>query len=278
MAPRASLAGRRRRRGLRALHQLAVADALLHVLRLLAIPRCRPRTRSRDRASGPCARPSRRACSGARGPGASVYSTFISWSAFSIFQQGCPPTFTHSFLQRCSVTAIVASSVSTTLRYACAGDRSRRLRPAAARGCRRTRTVARRAGVRALRLRRREARARGARHRARARGRRANRVRHTRGVDPPPPVRRVRTLSRRTRIDVRGVRCADDRTRRLRGARRTVRRSCDSRRDRRRDRDDGRTARVRAPRRRTRATRTRARRRQRLRRPAVRRSARTARR
>src|SRR5947209_8823337 len=34
----------------------------------------------------------------------------MSWSAFSIFQQGCPPIFTHSFLQRWSVTAIWPSS------------------------------------------------------------------------------------------------------------------------------------------------------------------------
>src|SRR4051794_30783577 len=48
----------------------------------------------------------------------------MSLRAFSTFQHGCPPTFTHSFLQRCSVTAIVASllrqaepAVSDSLRH-----------------------------------------------------------------------------------------------------------------------------------------------------------------
>src|SRR5438034_372490 len=60
----------------------------------------------------------------------------MSSRAFWTFQHGCPLTLTHTFGQRCSLTAISTSwsRGPTTLRYAGAGSGSRRLRPAGARG------------------------------------------------------------------------------------------------------------------------------------------------
>src|SRR5665647_1359896 len=227
MAPLgASLARGGRGRALRTLHQPALADRLLHVLRLLPVPAA---VLELDRGIEPLA------------------GVLLDLVALAAPQRADHALVLDSHLleRLLDLPAGVASDLEpdaraameldghaasfgwtrdANLRYARAGDRPRCVRAAAARGPARARAVARGARLRALRLRRREDRPRARGHGARTRGRRTD-ARGPRGVDPPQALRGVRALPRRARVDVRALLGADDRARRLRRARSSAPRS-----------------------------------------------------